>query len=92
MTFAAAITIIGDHDRHPQCAASAKGVAQNHHCPGKSLSSTEIPLTVHARVPLGPDAGPLGSVAMFEAVAAFFGVMSAGIFIAHAVDGYRSRA
>jgi len=29
---------------------------------------------------------------MFEAVAAFFGIMSAGIFIAHAVDGYRSRA
>jgi hypothetical protein len=28
---------------------------------------------------------------MFEAVTAFFGVMSAGIFIAHAVDGYRSR-
>ena len=34
----------------------------------------------------------LGSIAMFEAVTAFFGVMSAGIFIAHAVDGYRSRA
>jgi hypothetical protein len=34
----------------------------------------------------------LGSVVMFEAVTAFFGVMSAGIFIAHAVDGYRSRA
>ncbi len=28
---------------------------------------------------------------MFEAVTAIFGVMSAGIFIAHAVDGYRSR-
>jgi len=26
-----------------------------------------------------------------EAVNAFFGVMSAGIFIAHAIDGYRSR-
>jgi hypothetical protein len=24
-------------------------------------------------------------------VTAFFGIMSAGIFIAHAVDGYRSR-
>jgi hypothetical protein len=29
--------------------------------------------------------------AMLEAVTAFFGIMSAGIFIAHAVDGYRSR-
>ena len=28
---------------------------------------------------------------MLEAVTALFGVMSAGIFIAHAVDGYRSR-
>jgi len=27
-----------------------------------------------------------------EAFTAFFGVMSAGIFIAHAVEGYRSRA
>lgn len=34
----------------------------------------------------------LGSVAMLEAVTALFGIMSAGIFIAHAVDGYRSRA
>ena len=32
-------------------------VAQNHHCPGKSLSPIEIPLTVHARVPLGQAAG-----------------------------------
>jgi hypothetical protein len=29
---------------------------------------------------------------MLEAFTAFFGVMSAGIFIAHAVEGYRSRA
>jgi hypothetical protein len=29
---------------------------------------------------------------MLEAVTALFGIMSAGIFIAHAVDGYRSRA
>jgi hypothetical protein len=27
---------------------------------------------------------------MLEAVTAFFGVMSVGIFIAHAVDGYMS--
>jgi hypothetical protein len=31
-------------------------------------------------------------VAMLEAITAFFGVMSAGIFVAHAIDGYRSRA
>jgi hypothetical protein len=28
---------------------------------------------------------------MLEAITAFFGVFSAGIFIAHALDGYRSR-
>jgi len=28
---------------------------------------------------------------MFESLTAFFGVMSASIFIAHAIDGYRSR-
>jgi hypothetical protein len=28
---------------------------------------------------------------MLEAITAFFGVFSAGIFIAHAVDGYWSR-
>jgi hypothetical protein len=33
----------------------------------------------------------LGIIVMMEAVTAFFGVLSAGIFLAHAVDGYRSR-
>jgi hypothetical protein len=28
---------------------------------------------------------------MLEAVTAFLAVMSAGIFVAHAIDGYRSR-
>jgi hypothetical protein len=42
-------------------------------------------------MPLGLIAGAFRIVAMLEAVTAFFGIMSAGIFIAHAVDGYRSR-
>jgi hypothetical protein len=29
-------------------------------------------------------------ITMLEAITAFLGVMSAGIFIAHAIDGYRS--
>jgi hypothetical protein len=33
-----------------------------------------------------------GIAIMLEAFTALFGVMSAGIFIAHAIDGYRSRA
>jgi hypothetical protein len=53
--------------------------------------SREIPLTVQRRVRLGSSAGHFRIVAMLEAVTAFFGIMSAGIFIAHAVDGYRSR-
>jgi hypothetical protein len=32
-----------------------------------------------------------GIIAMLEAVTALFGIMSAGIFVAHAIDGYRSR-
>jgi hypothetical protein len=68
---------------HQNISGFAKfGVARNSH---------GIPLTVQRRVPLGSSAGHFGIVAMLEAVTAFFGIMSAGIFIAHAVDGYRSR-
>jgi hypothetical protein len=54
-------------------------------------NSQEISLTVHGRVPLGSGAGYFRIVVMLDAVTAFFGIMSASIFIAHAVDGYRSR-
>jgi hypothetical protein len=57
----------------------------------ESRSAREILLTVQGRKAFGLIAGS-GIDTMFEAVAAFFGVMSAGIFIAHAVDGYRSRS
>jgi hypothetical protein len=56
----------------------------------ESLTARGILLTVQGRKAFGPIAGS-GIDTMFEAVTAFFGVMSAGIFIAHAVDGYRSR-
>jgi hypothetical protein len=65
-------------------------------CCSKSSLSFEILglhgilLTVRARRAFGWIAGS-GIATMLEAVTAFFGVMSAGIFIAHAVDGYRSR-
>jgi hypothetical protein len=35
--------------------------------------------------------GALGTVAMIEMVTAFFGFISASIFLAHAYEGYRSR-
>ena len=57
----------------------------------ESLTARGILLTVQGRKAFGPIAGS-GIDTMFEAVTAFFGVMSAGIFIAHAVDGYRSRS
>jgi hypothetical protein len=45
---------------------------------------------VHRRLQSGLPTGVLRSVVMLEAVTVFFGIMSAGIFIAHAIDGYRS--
>jgi hypothetical protein len=54
------------------------------------LAPHGILFTVRARGGFGRIAGS-GITTMLEAVTAFFGVMSAGIFIAHAVDGYRSR-
>ena len=45
--------------------------------------------TVRACKAFGAIAGS-GIKTMFEVITAIFGVMSAGIFIAHAVDGYRS--
>jgi hypothetical protein len=57
----------------------------------ESLSLRGILLTVQGCKAFGSIAG-YGIDTMFEAVTAFFGVMSAGIFIAHAVDGYRSRS
>jgi hypothetical protein len=65
-------------------------------CCTKSSFIFEIPsmheflLTVRAHRAFGSIAGS-GIDTMLEVVTAFFGVMSAGIFIAHAVDGYRSR-
>jgi hypothetical protein len=43
--------------------------------------------------PLAVSSGSLGYriIAMLDAITAFFCVVSAGIFIAHALDGYRSR-
>jgi hypothetical protein len=57
----------------------------------ESLTVRGILLTVQGDGAFGSTAGH-GIDIMFEAVTAFFGVMSASIFIAHAVDGYRSRS
>ena len=55
----------------------------------------EILLTVYGPLRLGfrrwLDKGSERIFAMFEAVTALLGFMSAGIFLAHAVDSYRMR-
>jgi len=76
----------------------ARGFTEASHdgCCTKSSLTSEMRslrgflLTVRARREFGSIAGS-GIDTMLEVVTAFFGVMSAGIFIAHAVDGYRSR-
>jgi hypothetical protein len=53
---------------------------------------TGFSLTVRAGLPFRRiKAGHLRRIAMIETVTALFGVMSAGIFLAHAVEGYRTR-
>jgi len=46
-------------------------------------------LTVRGRMTLREIAGSR-TTTMFETVTAIFGFLSAGIFLAHAIDGYRS--
>jgi hypothetical protein len=75
---------------HPQPSGTPAGVAPNHQSGQIPESAEEILLTVYHGMPLGPVAGHQDRT-MLEAVTAFFGVMSMGVFIAHAIDGYRSR-
>jgi hypothetical protein len=49
-----------------------------------------IPLTVRGGMSFSP-AGAQWILAMIETVTAFLGLISVGIFLAHAFDGFRSR-
>jgi hypothetical protein len=51
-----------------------------------------ILLTVRPALAFSPPRAATGRLAMIETVTAFLGVISAGIFLAHAFDGFRSRA
>ena len=81
----------GHPSHHPAAGKARKGVLQEIIiAPAKSgfvrnSFDCVAPRAVSIR-PLGQ-----GIVAMLEVLTAFFGVMSAGIFIAHACDGYLSR-
>ena len=68
-------------------------VAQNHQSGWIVVSAKEILLTVRRALSLRSHAGRARrKLAMIETVTVFFALTSAGIFIAHAYDGYRSRA
>jgi hypothetical protein len=53
-------------------------------------SGRGIPLTVRDGMSFSPG-GAQWIFAMIETVTAFLGLISAGIFLAHAFDGFRSR-
>jgi hypothetical protein len=63
-------------------------VASNHHQLSK-FRRQRNPFDCVAPHRVGCDRWAFRIVAMLETVTALFGVMSAGIFIAHAIDGYR---
>jgi hypothetical protein len=55
-------------------------------------SAHGIFLTVRGRPSFGDPRGAKGIFAMFEAVTAVLGLVSVGVFLAHAFEGVRSRA
>ena len=69
----------------------AKTVAQNHQSRAIVASASRILLTVQ-RGGRSVSAGRAMEFAMIETVTAFLGLISAAIFLAHAFDGFRSRA
>jgi hypothetical protein len=71
--------------------APIKSVAQNHQSRAIVDSASRILLTVQ-RGSRSVAAGRAVEFAMIETVTAFLGVISASIFLAHAFDGFRSRA
>jgi hypothetical protein len=68
-----------------------RGVAPNHQSHSDFRNRFEILLTVRPRLSFLSSKGALRTDAMIETVTAFFGFISASIFLAHAYEGYRSR-
>jgi hypothetical protein len=79
------------YDQDPAVADSAR-VLQKIIIPPAKIRLLRNPFDCVLPRAVRSDRWVLGSVAMLEAVTALFGIMSVGIFIAHAIDGYRSRA
>jgi len=89
-TFAASPLIYGG-----ACPALAQAVAPKHHFAPIVGEVTGILLTVQACPRFLARAGRntvCESIGMIETVSALMGLVSAGIFLAHAFEGYRTRA
>jgi hypothetical protein len=68
-------------------------VAANHHLTADRRFAGRILLTVQGRSrSLRVRRGRKGSSEMIETVTAVMGLVSAGIFLAHAYEGFRTRA
>jgi hypothetical protein len=74
-----------------RCPAFRQTVARNHQSSRIFDSDEGILLTVQRRS-RWVRAGPQWTVAMIETITAVMGLVSAGIFLAHAFEGFRSRA
>jgi len=67
-------------------------VAVNHQSRSEISVPDRNPLTVRPSMPFQCVRGAKDGFAMIETVTALFGLISASIFLAHALDGYRSRS
>jgi hypothetical protein len=75
-----------------RCAIAAHSVAPNPHSTPIVAPLTEILLTVQGRTRSLGCKGRIWNLTMIETVSALMGLVSAGIFLAHAFEGYRTRA
>ena len=74
------------------CAKAGQSVAPNPHSTPIVAPLTEILLTVQGRTRSLACKGGIWNLTMIETVSALMGLVSAGIFLAHAFEGYRTRA
>ncbi|MCP3389828.1 hypothetical protein NLM27_13700 [Bradyrhizobium sp. CCGB12] len=74
------------------CAKAGHSVAPNPHSTPIVAPLTEILLTVQGRTRFLGRKGGIWNLTMIETVSALMGLVSAGIFLAHAFEGYRTRA